>query len=114
MGISQAFKGILLLGVASLGFTEAHGQAKLRRIEERLMPAEAVEFRPDCSQPDACLDSKYASNLLLVANELASLQHAAQQFCAETAWPDDNIARRDQRLAQCEVTTHDRMKRDLK
>jgi hypothetical protein len=108
------FLGVALALLGVLAVSELRSHTKLRSIEERLLPEETREFRPDCSQPDACLDKKYAANLLLAAKQSVTPDEAARRFCEQTTWPERTPADMAQVRRECETRTRDRMTLDLK
>ncbi len=77
-------------------------------------PAKDAAYRPDCGQPDACLDEKYKRAVELVTHNLASASQAANSFCAQTTWPERSTEYVSQLLSKCNAATAQRITADLR
>jgi hypothetical protein len=108
--------GVAILSTAGLVFTAA-GQSRAyvraHRAPQGLMEGDTLEYRPDCSQPDACLNQKYATRLLAATGSETELTRAAHDFCAVTTWAGGTAEHLVALITSCEAATRERMARDL-
>ena len=105
---------IVLSSVSILGALERRAHDHLDSLRAQAQPADEPGYRPDCFQPDACWEKKYARCLLMVAEKRASLEQAAYCFCTETTWIERTSQDAALIVADCKAVTQRRMDRDLK
>jgi hypothetical protein len=109
----RAMHGVLMITAAVLASGKFRGARPLCDTLRPVTQSDASEYRPDCAQPDACLDKKYMRHLATITDHAISQSQAAEAFCSETTWPERTSAYTAQLLARCVGATRRRMACDL-
>ena len=111
--LALASAAAILAAVTILGALELRAHQQLDSLRTHALQTDEPGYRPDCFQPDACRDKKYARRLLMVAEKRASVDQAAYGFCTETTWIERTSQDAALILVDCKAATQRRMARDL-